>query len=435
MKPDSESRKLVAGACTVLAKNDLGSATKPAPQLYPHQWNWDSAFIAIGLSHLNEERAQAEIKSLLQAQWSNGMIPHIVFNPAAVDYHPGPAYWHTANSGAPRSIKTSGITQPPLLAYAALKVYQNSANKKTAGKFLRDIFPALLRYSRFLLDARDPLRQGLAFICHPWESGMDNAVNWDIPLNSFKMDFHPKFMRRDNRKIPGTQRPSDPEYTRYSYLVQRYAMEKWNQTQIRSLGLFLVQSVVFNVLHLKSLQALSEICAIIGKDRCEIDDRIQFVRKAFETRLWNEATGCYLDIDLKTGRPIYTENISQFIPLFTGVPGHEQAEILISKLRTPDFWPERGWGLCTQSTNSPEFDAQGYWRGPVWINMNWMIIKGLERFGRSDLAQRLAHETLQLVEQNGFYEYFNPQTGEGLGSDSFSWTAALVLDLVAAGYQ
>ncbi|MDO9575145.1 MAG: hypothetical protein Q7J55_01285 [bacterium] len=77
----SSLKGLKKRAVEVLKDNDTGNSTKPAPLLYPHQWQWDSAFIAIGLSHIDEERAQQEILSLLRGQWTNGMIPHIIFNP------------------------------------------------------------------------------------------------------------------------------------------------------------------------------------------------------------------------------------------------------------------------------------------------------------------------------------------------------------------
>ena len=73
--------KLKKDAVHVLRANDMGVYTRPAPRLYPHQWNWDSALIAIGWSHIDEERAQKEILSLFRGQWQNGMIPHILFNP------------------------------------------------------------------------------------------------------------------------------------------------------------------------------------------------------------------------------------------------------------------------------------------------------------------------------------------------------------------
>ena len=426
---------LMNRAQKALKANDLGDSTKPAPALYPHQWNWDSAFIAIGLSHFDQIRAQLEIKSLLKAQWRNGLLPHIVFNPDAPDYHPGPSYWHTEIPESPQNILTSGITQPPILAYAALQVYKNAKDKDNALQFLRDTYPPLITQSEFLFQQRSPDDDGLAFICHPWESGMDNSPCWDLPLENFTMDFEADFMRKDNSIIPANQRPSDDEYSRYSYLVQRYSMTGWDQQQIFDLKLFQVQSILFNVLHHKALHALSEIAGLIGEAPDCINQRVRQVEAGFETKLWDASSERYLNLDLKTGQHINTDNINQFLPLFTVIPSPERAEALIARLNSTDFWSHPGWGISTQAHSSEVYDNQCYWRGPVWINMNWMIIKGLENYGYSNLAHRLAHETLKLVALNGFFEYFNPETGQGLGSDSFSWTAALVLDLIAAGYE
>ena len=117
---------LVNTSKNILEENQFGKATKPAPGLYPHQWNWDSCFIAIGVSHYDEERAQQEIKSLVDAQWSNGMISHIIFNNESESYFPGPEYWQSGISKyAPFNFQTSGITQPPIISYAALKVYKD----------------------------------------------------------------------------------------------------------------------------------------------------------------------------------------------------------------------------------------------------------------------------------------------------------------------
>ncbi len=68
----SDLKYLVNTAKNILEENQIGKATKPAPNLYPHQWNWDSCFIAIGVSHYDEERAQKI--NHCRCQWSNGMI-------------------------------------------------------------------------------------------------------------------------------------------------------------------------------------------------------------------------------------------------------------------------------------------------------------------------------------------------------------------------
>ena len=97
-------------AADVLRRNDRGTSTVAAPGLYPHQWSWDSAFIAIGLSRLDVPRAAAELRSLLAAQWSTGMVPHIVFSADATDYFPGPDRWGTDEAPAkPAGVRTSGI--------------------------------------------------------------------------------------------------------------------------------------------------------------------------------------------------------------------------------------------------------------------------------------------------------------------------------------
>ena len=82
-------------AIDVLQKNDRGGYTVPTARLYPYQWNWDSAFIALGLFTFDRERAWREIEMLLEGQWDNGMIPSIIFRSDDPDYFPGPSVWQT----------------------------------------------------------------------------------------------------------------------------------------------------------------------------------------------------------------------------------------------------------------------------------------------------------------------------------------------------
>ena len=109
----------------------------------------------------------------------------------------------------------------------------------------------------------------------------------------------------------------------------------------------------------------------------------------------------------------------------------EQVDSIVKLLkRNGDFWSENGFPLSSISLASPEFDSQNYWRGPAWINMNWLIIQGLEKHEFNELAIDLSNETIRLILKSGFYEYFDPLTGEGCGSDNFSWTAALIIDII-----
>jgi glycogen debranching enzyme len=71
-----------------------------------------------------------------------------------------------------------------------------------------------------------------------------------------------------------------------------------------------------------------------------------------------------------------------------------------------------------------------YWRGPVWININWFLMHGLASNGYENHAKRLRGTIIDLCRKEGFHEYFAPATGEGLGSILFSWSAALFLDVL-----
>src|SRR5688572_3861205 len=103
-------------AKAVLEQNDRGAWTVPARDFYPHQWLWDSCFIAIGLRHIDPERAAVELRSLLRGQWSNGMMPQMIFTSSHRGKSNDARVWGTNRiPEAPRQPKTAGLTQPPML--------------------------------------------------------------------------------------------------------------------------------------------------------------------------------------------------------------------------------------------------------------------------------------------------------------------------------
>ena len=118
---------LIARAQATLRANDRGGYTVPTARLYPFQWNWDSAFVAIGFATFDSARAWEEIDKLLLGQWDDGMIPQIVFHAPSDDYFPGPAVWGVAHTPP-----TSGITQPPVLATAARAVLAADTRRRGA---------------------------------------------------------------------------------------------------------------------------------------------------------------------------------------------------------------------------------------------------------------------------------------------------------------
>jgi hypothetical protein len=148
----------------------------PSRQLYPHQWSWDAAFVAIGLAYVNPQRGWADLRHLFKAQWPDGRVPHIVFNPevAEADYFPGPAFWNVPGRAS------TGIVQPPLHAIAAWEVFRRATGHGAAAVFtarqeLTWLYPRLVAQQAYLTGPRDLGGGGLASIVHPWESGSATA--------------------------------------------------------------------------------------------------------------------------------------------------------------------------------------------------------------------------------------------------------------------
>ncbi|MEU9306284.1 hypothetical protein [Streptomyces sp. NPDC048256] len=215
-------------AASVLAGNWTGTSTVPSPGLYPHQWSWDSAFIAIGLRHVSPRRAQTELETLLDAQWGDGRIPHIVFNPSVpLDaYFPSPDFWRSSTAGraagAPRTVQTSGIVQPPVHALAAWLVHRADPGLSRARGFLTRVYPRLAAWHRYLLHRRDLGGGGLVSVVHPWEQGMDNAPSWDAPLSRVAPAPARSFRRADLDHGAPEDRPTDLDYGRYVRLATEY---------------------------------------------------------------------------------------------------------------------------------------------------------------------------------------------------------------------
>jgi glycogen debranching enzyme len=422
---------LAKQARKVLAKNKVGDSTKPSPGLYPHQWNWDSAFIALGLVQYNLERAQREILALLQGQWRNGMIPQILYHPGASGYFPGPDHWQTdLSADAPPGILTSGITQPPMITIAALEVARRSG-----GDFARQVYPHLLAYHRWFHRTRDPKQTGLVYIIHPWESGIDNSPRWIDALMRIHVDTPPEYVRQDFEHVSEEQRPSKAEYDRFVYLLNLFRDLAYNQEEIFARSPFLFQDVLMNSILYQADACLVELASMLGQPVAEIEDWMSLMYRSFDETFWDMEKNLYLDFDVRLGRRTDQNTIAAIAPLFAGLPDQQKAQLLVEKhLTNPlEYSPLPGgsqYRVPTASKTNPYFDPVRYWRGPVWVNTNWLIIQGLKRYGYLDLARQVCMDTLRLLKTRGFYEYFDPFTGQGYGSASFSWSAALGLALL-----
>jgi len=430
-------RKYVKQAKKILDGNWTGRYTKPSPSLYPHQWNWDSAFTAMGYAHYNEVRAMQELRSLFEHQWENGMVPQIVFNAEALgNYFPEPDFWQV-----PGGRLTSGITMPPLHAVACLHIYQHAVGGRRARDFLDEMYPKLLASHRYFYRYRDPEESGLVYIRHPWESGLDNSPNWDRPLRSIEIDIEklPKYERRDlQHGVPAEQRPSNDDYDRYVYLVDLFRRCGYDEEKIYQQCPFLVQDVLFNSILCRANRDLVEIGEIVGRDTGEVGEWLEQTSAAIAEKMWSPLRRQFDPIDLVAGEQLPTATAASFMPLFAVAASPEQAEALYERLNSVSFCALHQ-GNCFTIPNfdmqHEEFDAKNYWRGPVWININWMLSQGLKSYGYQRKSDSMRKDIIQLPIRFGFHEYFDSTTGKGYGSASFSWTSALFIDLVHDFYD
>ncbi|PAZ09751.1 hypothetical protein CLM62_45185 [Streptomyces sp. SA15] len=443
--PAAPKHSLHVRAAQVLEGNWRGASTVPSRGLYPHQWSWDSAFIAIGLRHLSPLRAQTELETLLDAQWGDGRIPHIVFNPSVpLDaYFPSPDFWRSSTAGraagAPRTVQTSGIVQPPVHALAAWLVHRADPGLSRARGFLARVYPRLAAWHRYLLHRRDLGGGGLASVVHPWEQGMDNSPCWDAPLSRITPAPARSFRRADLDHGAAEDRPTDLDYGRYVRLATDYRDGGYADGS----GEFAVEDPAFNALLIASELALARIAEELGASGTARQARAERLTAALIERLWDPAEGMFFCRDVRGGEPagaqaggprgelIPERSVSGLVPLLLpGLP-REVAAALVRTVSGPHF----GLGTTTRLVPSYDllgeaFDPHRYWRGPAWFNTSWLLERGLRVQGERERADALREAVLTVADSSGFAEYVDPYTGEACGAADFSWTAALTLDLL-----
>jgi glycogen debranching enzyme len=76
------------------------------------------------------------------------------------------------------------------------------------------------------------------------------------------------------------------------------------------------------------------------------------------------------------------------------------------------------------------FDSRRYWRGPIWLIINYMIADGLRLAGETATADKIVKSSLDLIDTGGFAEYYDPLDGTACGGARFTWTAAMVLEFL-----
>jgi hypothetical protein len=431
-------KELQDKAKDILNKNWRDGFSIPCENLYPFQWFWDSGFIAIGFAHFDMPKAEEEIKTLLDAQWGNGFIPHIIFHTDTDTYFPGPDFHRSdLHPEASKKYRSTGMTQPPVTGFVLQEIYRIRKDKKATLKFIETLIDKVYFNHEYFYKNRDPQNEGLVYIYHNWESGTDNSPIWDDIWATMNPPEY-TFERRDTTHVDASQRPSNREYDHYLYIIDIAKEHNYDDAKIAELSPFLVQDPLFNSILIKSNQSLIELYKLIGNNEDKINQLQKWQEKSiatFNKKLFDKELGAYIHYDLRNERPIRFVSSSSFSPLFANIPGKERAGILV-KTMMDKFGGDDMYLCASFDPTSERFNAKKYWRGPVWINLNWLLYYGLKQNGFIDIAERVKQDTIAMIEKNGFYEYFDPRKemhvkgNAGYGGNNFSWSAALFLDLI-----
>jgi hypothetical protein len=350
--------------------------------------------------------------------------------------------WQSSrHEAAPRDVETSCITQPPLAAVATMHVADELPDA-AAHAFMAELYPKLIAYHEWLYRERDLKHSGLVTLIHPWECGLDTTPPWMRAMRHMpspplwmrvalrlRLTRIARLFRRDTRFAPEAERLSDDDGLRMLVLARRAKRYGFELRRMPPAESVLIEDIAFNAMLIAANRDLTEIARRLDKEiEPALVESMRATERALE-ELWDEPTGQYYSRDAVTLAPLKMSTVATFLPLWAGTVEPERARLLAGRLADGSgFWPR--YPVPSVPTDSKRFDADRYWKGPTWVNMNWAIARGLRRYDENGIADELTTRTLDLVEQQGFAEYFSPLTGRGYGAPDFSWTAALALDLM-----
>ncbi len=297
--------------------------------------------------------------------------------------------------------EASDVTQPPVLALGVHLVNEVVLDET----WLRDLYPKLKAYLRWDMARRDTDGGGLLEwtihgdpFCRSGESGMDNSPRFDAATRLDAVDFN-AFLALECEIMAGFA----------SKLRLDADIAMWESEHRR-------------------------ICDLIRR------------------RLWSERHGFFLDYDVERQRPSEVIASSGFLPLICGAATREQAERLAAHLADPGMFGT-AFPVPSISVKDPGHYTKDMWRGPVWINLNWLIARGFERYGFTGVAAQLRAQTRKGIEEaceqfGSLFEYYDDRLevappallrkGRCAPEASpyhqviydYGWTASLYADLV-----
>lgn len=291
------------------------------------------------------------------------------------------------------------------------------------------------------MTVRDPENSGAVTLMHPWESGLDNSPVWDDALHSLTLTDLPKYQRKDLAGVSNaSERPDNATYNRFIFLLHTMRKYNYDHKAMYNEYPFKIKDIVTTSILYVANKYMLKIADLIGEDTKKIRRWLSRIENNFYMnfvptgeQLGETEENLFYNYDLVNKVWIRKQTVASFIPIYAGLITRKDIDRIVRWL-THSHWC--GDGNChvpsipSADLEESYFKSVNYWRGPVWINTNWLIYLGLLKYGYEEEAEHIKQGTFELAQNHGFREYFDPYTGEGLGGKAFSWTAALVIDMI-----
>lgn len=376
-------------------------------------WAWDSWKQAVATANFDGELAKNNIRALFDYQikgddsvrpYDKGTIIDAIFYNKDEQRGGEGGNWNERNS------------KPPLAAWAVWNVYKETNDIE----FLKEMYPKLVDYHNWWYTNRDHDKNGIAEyggMVHPannsedeiilaaaWESGMDNATRFDKEgFGSDDAGVH-VFENKDNNG------------NTVGYSINQESVD---------LNSYLYAEKGF----------LKSMADILGKteDSQKYEIEAKNVGEYIRNNMFDKETGFFYDLQINedgsekkllVNRGKGTEG---WMPLWAKVATQDEGELVKENIMDPSKF-NTYMPLPTASKDNPKFNPNKYWRGPVWMDQALYGIESLQNYGFKDEAKTLTKKLFDnaegLIGDGPIRENYNPETGQGLHTKNFSWSAS-----------
>lgn len=341
-------------------------------------WAWDSWKHAVAVANYDAELAKNQMRALFDYQDPNGFIPDCVYRNNLLEEN------------------NYRNTKAPLAAWAVWKIYEKTKDDN----FIKEFYPKLTLYHNWWYKERDHDQDGLCefgstdgtVIAAKWESGMDNAVRFD-----------------DSKILKNGEKA--------------YSLDQ--------------ESVDLNSFLFAEKNYLSKMASVLklNDEAKKWTNESDALKLKIQKQFWDPETGWFYDTTIDGKTLIKAMGCEGYCPIWAEVATAEQAKSAKNNMVDPaslnTFVP-----LPTLAANHPKFKPDnGYWRGPIWLDQSYFGINGLEKYGYTKEANKLAYKLMHNAEGvmdkgTSIRENYQPVNGKGLEAYNFSWSASHYLMLL-----